>query len=176
MKNLISFLLLFLSFIGCSGSASMQIVKKPNTKIDLASPTVVLTDKTENTQDMTFVDMLATKLLGMGMNLMDRSTLQAMLKEKGVNWDQVISGQQYFKIGENSHIKTIIVVNSIMNGSMVIRASCRVIEASTGTLLMSMTITNPSMNEGYVGNESIPDIISEWANAITSDEDYSGSK
>jgi hypothetical protein len=119
-------------------------------------------------QDMTFVDILSTQLLGKGVNLMDRSTLQGMLKEKGFNWNDIMTGQQYFQIGSASPVKTIIIVNAQMVGQMVARATCRVLDATSGTVLMSMNVTNPVPYQPiYIGNKSTSKIAQEWADEIT---------
>ena len=173
MKNILStfkdivIVMFLMTLYGCSGSAETSIFRKPRSNIDIASPAVVLSDKTGMLQDMTFADILSTELLGRGVNLMDRSTLQGMLNDKGYDWNQIISGQQYFKIGTASPVKTLIIVNAEMAGQIVSKATCRVLDATSGTMLLSMNITNPApYNNMYLGNRSTSSIAKQWADEI----------
>jgi hypothetical protein len=153
---------------GCSGSAQTSSFRKPGVVVDLSAPAVVLSDQMGMSQDMPFLDILSTQLLGKGMNLMDRSTLRGILKEKGLNWNDIVSGQQYFQIGTASPVKTIIIVNAQMMGQMVAKATCRVLDATSGTMLMSMNVTNPAPYQPmYLGNKSTARIAEEWAEEIT---------
>ncbi len=155
------------NILGCAGSSDSSFYKKPDIRIDFSNPTVIISDKIGFNQDMTFADILSTELLNKGVNLMDRSVLQGLLKDKGITWDQIISGQQYFNIGKSSPVKTIIVINADMIGQMLSKASCRVLDSNTGSVLMSMNITNPQpYNSIYLGNKSTSSIAKEWANYI----------
>jgi hypothetical protein len=171
MKKVFIPIIISILLFGCSGSAEMSFYKKPNAKIDLTAPAVILSDKAGMFQDMTFADIFSTELLKDGMNLMDRSTLQGLLKEKGFDWNNILSQQQYIKIGTSSPVRTILIVNAQMYGQTVYQASCRVIDAITGELLMSMNITNPSVNSLYIGNESTSSIAKNWADNITGHND-----
>lgn len=159
---------LLVALVGCGGTSDSSLYKKQGSHIDLTEPTVVISDQTGMLRDMTFPDILSTELLSRGVNLMDRSTLEGLLKEKGLSWDQVISGQQYLEIGASSPVKTIIIVNAQMVGKMVSTATCRVLDSQTGELLMSMNVTNPQpYSVIYLGNKSTSKIAKEWANGIT---------
>ena len=168
MKNFLTFPVLLLLFVGCAGTANTSFYKKPNAKINLSEPAVVISDKAGFLNDMTFADMLSVELLKDGLNLMDRSTVEGLVKEKGFDWDNLLSQQQFIKIGDSSPVKIVIIINAQMIGQMVSQATCRILNTKTGELLASMSVTNPQpYNNIYLGNKSTSDIIKDWANQIT---------
>jgi len=155
---------------GCGGSPQITYFKNDKAKIDLSKPMVILSDENKFNiygTNSTFIDIFTAHLLNKGINLIDRSTLEDLVSKSGFNFNEILSGKQYFKIASNTTVKTIIVVNSTMIGQMVSTATCRVLDAESGNTIMAMSITNPRPYSNiYVLNKSTNTIAEEWANNI----------
>ena len=135
-----------LSITSCAGGPSVSTYKRPNATLSTSNPIAVVPAKFGQPNDLMLPDALATELLMLGFNVVERTVLAQMVNEKGLNLTEILNGEEYFKLGEHVNIQTVVIVNSTIEGVGVANATCRVIDIKTGEMLLSTTYTQPAPN------------------------------
>jgi hypothetical protein len=97
--------------------------------------------------DETFlVDALATELLGLGLNVLDRAALLQMVRDQELDPAQMLANEEYIQIGKIAAITTVVIVNSMMHEGSVANATCKVIDLSTGAIIASTSYDRQAPN------------------------------
>jgi hypothetical protein len=138
-------LILILSFVlsYCAGAPKITPSYRNGVYIHSASSILVVPEKIDNRNDLILPDALSTELLNMGLDVIDRTALVQMAKEKGLDFTEIIKGKEYSKIWALAEIKYIAIVNSRFIGSGVSNASVRIVTTKTGSLIFSATYSQP---------------------------------
>lgn len=165
------FLLVLLAIVGtifsCSGGPGLSSYYNEDINYDINQPTAVMPAKLGNENDLILPDALATELLQMGFNIVERSVVRQMVEEKGLDFTEILNGEEYFKLGTIMDIKSIILVNSKMAGSGIANATVKIVDLKSGKIYFSTSYTQPvPENPTYLRNDNILETAKRIAKEI----------
>jgi len=115
--------------------------------IEPNAPVVVIPTTLRDPDKLFLPDALVTELLGRGANVVDRFKLNQHIEEAGEDLESILTYEQYFRLGTAPDIRALIVVNTLMLGSGVGSATCRVVELPSGKILLSTSYEQPGESE-----------------------------
>lgn len=170
MKTLNTFLISALAYliISCSGSPEITSSSKPNKFLNKIDRIAVVPSKIGNPDDLVLPDALETELLNLGLNLVDRTSVRQMVSEKGLDFTEILNGEEYFKLGKIVDIKNIIIVNSRLGTDGVSSASLKVIDLENNEIILSVTYSQPSPNNPtYVHFQNINTTAKEMTKPLS---------
>ena len=112
-------------------------------------------------------DAIATELLGFGLNIVERTTLSQMVRERGLDLTEILNGEEYFKLGEITKVSKVVIVSSRMKGVGVANATVRIVDTKSGAIILSTTYTQPAPNNPiYARHHSLVDTAKQIAESI----------
>lgn len=168
MNNLKYLFLIVIGLYACSG--------KPVTNSSSATGFIINNDQKiavvpakfgNNDDDLRLPDAIETRLLNLGLDVIDRSALAQMVYEKGFNFTEIINGQEYFKIGKIINVDLIFIVNAKYGSAGVADATMKVIDLSSGKVVYSTNYYQPTPdNSGYAYFQNIMDTAMEICKQI----------
>jgi len=162
-------IVLFLTslLVACAGGPQITTHHRAGAYIEKSSPIAVVPAKIGDPDDLVLPDAITTELLGMGLNVIERTTLSQMVKEKGLDLTEILNGEEYFKIGKLTNIETIVIVNSRMEFGDVKNATLRVVDSKTGSIIVSTSYSQAQPGEpGYLRHHDVIDTAREMAKSI----------
>jgi len=143
-------------FVSCAGGPHLTTYHRPNAFINSSSPIAIVPAKMGKPDDLVLPDAIATELLGMGLNVVERTTLSQMINERGLDLTEILNGEEYFKLGEVANIQIIVIVSSTMRGGGVANATCKVVDIRTGAIIISTTYDQPRPDQPiYILHQSL---------------------
>jgi len=92
-----------------------------DTSIAILPPTVGDSDKSF------LPDTVTTELLALGVQVVDRSTVNQRLAESGMDLRHVLAPEEYYRLHELAGVDAVAIINSRMMGSGIGTATCRLI-------------------------------------------------
>ena len=122
----------------------LKAYQRPGAFIDPAAALVVVPARAGIADDLLLPDAITTELLEMGLNVVERTTLAQRVREQGLDPTEILDREEYFKLGEVAEVSKIAIVNSTMSGGSVASATCRVIDISTGDIVVSTSYDQPA--------------------------------
>ena len=162
-------IVLFLTslLVACAGGPQISAHHRAGAYIEKSSPIAIVPAKIGNPDDLVLPDAITTELLGMGLNVIERTTLSQMVKEKGLDLTEILNGEEYFKIGILTNIETIVIVNSRMEFGNVKNATLRVVDSKTGSIIVSTSYSQAQPgNTAYLRHHDVIDTAREMAKSI----------
>ncbi|HEQ98224.1 MAG TPA: hypothetical protein ENO22_02670 [candidate division Zixibacteria bacterium] len=153
--------------LSCSGGPGLSSYYNDKMNYDINQPTTVMPAKLGNESDLILPDALATELLKMGFNIVERSVVRQMVEEEGLDFTEILNGEEYFKLGTIVDIESIILVNSKMQGSGIANATVKIVELESGKILFSTSYSQPMPeNPTYLRNDNILETAKRIAEEI----------
>ncbi len=116
--------------------------------------------------DLVLPDAITTELLGMGLNVIERTTLSQMVEEKGLDLTEILNGEEYFKIGELTDVEKVVIVNSRIVFGDVRNATVRVVDVKTGSIILSTSYAQPSSYTAFDSHHDVVDTAREISKSI----------
>ena len=162
-----SICLIALVISSCSGTPQLKTYYRQHHVIDASIPIAVVPAKIGGTNNLMLPDAIATELLGMGYNVVERTTVSQMVDKRGLDFSTILNNEEYMRLGQITKTRTIVIVNSTMKGQAVANATARVIDTTTGKILWSGTYTQPQPhNPMYVADDTLIDTARKIADSI----------
>ena len=125
----------------------LKAYQRPGAFIDPAAALVVVPARAGVADDLLLPDAITTELLEMGLNVVERTALAQQVREQGLDPAEILDREEYFKLGEIAEVSKIAIVNSTMSGGSVASATCRVIDISTGDIVVSTSYDQPAPDD-----------------------------
>ena len=115
--------------------------------IEAGAPVAVVPAIPNDPEKLFLPDAVAAELVGKGVNVVDRFTLNEQIREAGEDLESILVDEHYFRLGAATELRGLVVVNSKMQGSGVGSANCRVVELPSGKILLSAPYEQPGETE-----------------------------
>ena len=154
----------------CAGSNQFRTNIKPGVSISRSEPIAVVPSRMGTEEALVLPDAIITELLGLGFNVIDRSSLAQRVREKGLDLSIIINEQEYFKLGKSTNINQIVIVTSKLHENYLVKnATVKVIRTKDGSIIFSSTFSNPApTNPSYINNLDMMEIVKLFAESISS--------
>ena len=150
--------------VGCIGGPKVKASRRSNANLKPTDQIAVVPSKIGGEDDLLLPDAIATELMGYGYNVVERTALAQMVKERGFDYTEILNGQEYFKIGASTSVKAVVIVTTRMQGIGVAGATCRVVSTTDGSILMSVSYSQPAPDHsGYARHDSVIDTAQKIA-------------
>ena len=121
--------------------------RRADAAIEAGAPVAVIPATLRDPNKLFLPDALVTELLGKGVNVVDRFTLGQQVEEAGEDLESILTGEHYSRLGTAADLGALVIVNSLLLGSGVGSATCRVVELPTGKILLSTSYEQPGETE-----------------------------
>lgn len=138
----------------------------PEAALDPSLPVAVVPPTGRDADRLFLPDAIVTELLSQGVNVIDRSSLTALVREGGEDLQSILESEQYFRLAKVTELKALIVVNSVMRGIGVGSATCRVVELPAGRILLSTSYEQPGRTDQSPDFEPLTRTAHTMAEAI----------
>jgi hypothetical protein len=158
---------MMISLLSCSGGPGLSSYYNEEINYDISQATTVMPAKLGDENDLILPDALSTELLQMGFNIVERSVVKQMVEEKGLDFTEILNGEEYFKLGTIMEIESIILVNSRMAGSGIANATVKIVDLKSGKIFFSTSYSQPVPdNPTYLRNDNILETAKRIAREI----------
>jgi len=153
--------------VSCAGNPQLRTYVKPGAVIDRATKIAVVPSKVEGSDDLVLPDAIATELLGLGLNVVEPTTLSQLENERGLDLTEILNGEEHFKRGTLADFSAVIIVNATIMGTGVANASVRVVDIATGDIIMSTSYSQPAPDNAYYAwHDTVLDTAGKLAGII----------
>ena len=113
-------------------------------------------------------DAVVTELLSSGIDVLERAALNRMVTDMGEDLAQILEREEYFRLGQLSSVRAIVIFNSKMRGSGISTATCRIVEIPSGKIILSKSYDQPGIDERSPGFESLTQTARAMCESISS--------
>lgn len=141
-------------------------LQSPDAAIEAGAPVAVIPVTLRDPDKLFLPDALVSELLGRGANVVDRFAFNQQVEEAGEDLENVLASEHYFRLGTATDLRALIIVNSLMLGSGVGSATCRVVDLPSGKILLSTSYEQPGETERSPDFESLTTTAQVVAQAI----------
>lgn len=158
--QIISILLFTFILSGCAGSPEVISSYKPGIIINKEHKIAIVPSKFGGSDDIVLPDALETQFLKNGFNVVERTMIKQMVQERGLDFTEILNGEEYFKLGEITEVRNIVLVNSKFGSSSlgISFATMKVIDLDENKIIYSATYTQPAPNNpGYAHFDNLND-------------------
>jgi len=144
--------------LSCAGAPEITSSHKPGIFLNKTDKISIIPSKIGGSDDIVLPDALETEFLKYGFNVIERTTVRQMVQENGLDFTEILNGEEYLKLGEVTSVRYIVLVNSRISGLGVSSATMKVIDLNDNGIIFSSTYTQPSPdNPNYINFENIND-------------------
>lgn len=156
-------------FGGCAGLPEVNTVANPTATTEkiLAGKVAVIASSGKDTGNYV-ADLISASLMGIGFRIVERSRLEAILKEHNLSLTGLLEKENYNELGKISNIDNIFLVSGMMSSSgNVSSLVLKLVDLKTGDIILSTNYSQPRPDEPlYIGHDSLNGTVKAVAESI----------